>query len=340
MVKLSCEACGGADIIKQGDYFVCQFCGVKYTPSDVKTMLGTVKIDNTDKVKNLYQLARRAKDENNSDNAARYYDMILLDDPTSWEAAFYYTYFKAVGCKINEIESACLSIKNNIITVFNLIKDYIDTSEEQKTAVIEVAKRCQTFATLMFYNAKSYFEEHPSGIRGNDIQNMLDRCYAATTLMYSIGDNINNIFPNNVSLNTIKTSIWKDGIKMHCSLLRYAANASVYRKIIRVFVDKVQAIEPTYKSPNLYGCYVATCIYGSYDCPEVWTLRRYRDFSLAKSWYGRLFIRFYYAVSPVLVKLFGKTKWFRKAFTPCLNRFVHKLRSNGFDDTPYEDKLF
>ena len=25
------------------------------------------------------------------------------------------------------------------------------------------------------------------------------------------------------------------------------------------------------------GCYVATCVYGSYDCPQVWTLRRYRD---------------------------------------------------------------
>ena len=25
------------------------------------------------------------------------------------------------------------------------------------------------------------------------------------------------------------------------------------------------------------GCYVATAVYGSYDCPQVWTLRRYRE---------------------------------------------------------------
>ena len=31
------------------------------------------------------------------------------------------------------------------------------------------------------------------------------------------------------------------------------------------------------------GCYIATCVYGSYDCPEVWTLRRFRDDTLAKS---------------------------------------------------------
>ena len=32
------------------------------------------------------------------------------------------------------------------------------------------------------------------------------------------------------------------------------------------------------------GCYVATSVYGSYDCPEVWTLRRFRDEVLADTW--------------------------------------------------------
>ena len=38
------------------------------------------------------------------------------------------------------------------------------------------------------------------------------------------------------------------------------------------------------------GCYVATAVYGSYDCPQVWTLRRFRDDTLAETWYGRAFI--------------------------------------------------
>ena len=46
------------------------------------------------------------------------------------------------------------------------------------------------------------------------------------------------------------------------------------------------------------GCYIATAVYGSYDCPEVWTLRRYRDNELAKTWYGRAFIHSCYAISP------------------------------------------
>ena len=86
------------------------------------------------------------------------------------------------------------------------------------------------------------------------------------------------------------------------------------------------------------GCYVATCVYGSYDCPEVWTLRRYRDDTLGTSWYGRLFVRVYYAVSPALVKWFGKTKWFKRLWRGKLDRMVAKLQSRGVESTPYNDK--
>ena len=98
-------------------------------------------------------------------------------------------------------------------------------------------------------------------------------------------------------------------------------------------------------SPNMTGgyshsegCYVATCVYGSYDCPEVWTLRRFRDNTLGSTWYGRTFIRLYYAISPTLVKWFGKTKWFKKMWKEKLDRMVEKLNNKGVQCTPYNDK--
>lgn len=90
------------------------------------------------------------------------------------------------------------------------------------------------------------------------------------------------------------------------------------------------------KSKN--GCYVATSVYGSYDCPQVWTLRRYRDNTLAKSVGGRLFIHIYYTVSPIIVALFGKSLWFKKMWKPVLDKKVAKLNKNGVDSTPYIDK--
>lgn len=85
------------------------------------------------------------------------------------------------------------------------------------------------------------------------------------------------------------------------------------------------------------GCYVATCVYGSYDCPPVWTLRRYRDYMLAQNPFGRLFIKIYYATSPIVVKLFGNQNWFHKLFKAPLDRWVEKLNNEGVENTPYND---
>lgn len=88
------------------------------------------------------------------------------------------------------------------------------------------------------------------------------------------------------------------------------------------------------------GCYIATSVYGSYDCPEVCILRRYRDYKLAGTFWGRIFIRVYYSVSPTIVRWAGNTKWFNKIWRYRLDKMVKSLRDKGFDSTPYEDKVY
>ena len=64
---------------------------------------------------------------------------------------------------------------------------------------------------------------------------------------------------------------------------------SEYKKLVKGFDGNTASSK---KSNEIQGgCYIATCVYGSYDCPEVWTLRRYRDYTLDLTWYGRTFIR-------------------------------------------------
>jgi hypothetical protein len=46
------------------------------------------------------------------------------------------------------------------------------------------------------------------------------------------------------------------------------------------------------------GCYVATAVYGTYECPELWILRRFRDQMLSTNMLGRSFIRTYLCVEP------------------------------------------
>ncbi|MBR2377218.1 MAG: hypothetical protein IKA85_05515 [Clostridia bacterium] len=121
----------------------------------------------------------------------------------------------------------------------------------------------------------------------------------------------------------------------------YTTNGRLWDKLRETVHDKLRELNPeneALRPISSGGCYVATCVYGSYDCPEVWTLRRYRDDTLGATWYGRTFIKLYYAISPTLVKWFGKTKWFKKMWKGKLDRMVAKLKYNGVEDTPYKDK--
>lgn len=350
MKQLTCEMCGSTDLLKQDGVFVCQSCGTKYSVEEAKKMMGegtvevqgTVKVDNSDELKNLYQIARRAKNDNNGANAAKYYDMILVKDPTSWEASFYLVYFKAMECKIAEIQSASISISNCIDSVLGLIKNHVKESDEQEKAVNEVALRCMLISEMLYNGAKNHYTGIDLQIRSNYTQEMLNNCCAARDIMYILGDNIDSIFENNINLHQTAVSAWKDGIEKHKGVMTYFAQKETNKQIIIKYVDKIKQYDSTYTAPVINtasgGCYVATAVYGSYDCPQVWTLRRYRDYTLDRTWYGRSFIHTYYAISPTLVKWFGHTSWFKKMWRGKLDKIVNRLQNDGVKGTPYEDK--
>lgn len=100
--------------------------------------------------------------------------------------------------------------------------------------------------------------------------------------------------------------------------------------------DVTSAPKTTASKKN--GCYIATCVYGSYDCSEVWVLRRFRDNTLSNCSCGKAFIKIYYAVSPILVKRFGKYNCFTKPCRSVLDIVVRNLHNKGYENTPYNDK--
>ena len=76
------------------------------------------------------------------------------------------------------------------------------------------------------------------------------------------------------------------------------------------------------------GCYIATSVYDSYNCPEVQILRRFRDNNIAKTWYGRQLIRIYYMVSPKIVCVFRDSLWFKSVSKTLIDKILIKLQNN------------
>jgi len=474
MKQLTCEMCGSTELVKQDGFFVCQTCGTKYSVEEAKKLMveGTVKVDNSDRIKNYLELARTAKDEDDSTTAAKYYALILEEMPNSWEAKFYSTYYAAMECKVKEAYEMCVKMEKLANSVLTAIKTNEPENLHAKY-VIEVADKMNEIS-LMFARGNSdsaakevpdmlilwgdQLEEKFSNI--SDITNKsADFWEAALSLIIdtygtgekAIDDKISQYSekikkyhptyvppkskltyhtsdsPNKLSVTVVKVGhetyesapfvgvpmkVFKQGpdevghIGAEIKLKNIAGNTIKYITVYltpfnsvgdavsctvqghstygisitgpilvgnkwagtcdgmwynnTIVSAKVDHVDVTYEDDSMErytaseltdenaanssnssssgGCYVATCVYGSYDCPQVWTLRRYRDDTLGSTWYGRLFIRTYYAISPTLVKWFGKTNWFKKLWKGKLDRMVAKLQNNGVEDTPYEDK--
>ena len=103
MKALVCEMCQSHDLIKQDGYYVCQHCGTKYTVEEARKLMiegtvdvsgSTVKVDTSEELNNLYEIARRAGNNNDCESAAKYYDKILQKDPNSLGTEIFFLDFK------------------------------------------------------------------------------------------------------------------------------------------------------------------------------------------------------------------------------------------------------
>ena len=344
MKPLTCEMCGSNNIIKQDGLFVCQHCGTKYSVEEARKMMiegtVTVKIDTSDELEKLYQLARRAKDVNDIENAAKYYSMILIKDPRSWEATFYAVYYKIMGDRSVDVYTAYSSVINSIETAFKLIKENIVDKNEQIKVIEEIRLKCIYLPPFLFEIAKNRYNSN----KNTESQNSAVReMIYASMLMYTLGNKIFNEFNNYPECCQSAAYSWKSGVGYHKMAIPFMTSKEQKegnKETIMLYVSRIQEFDPSYEAPNVEtgGCYIATAVYGSYDCPEVWTLRRYRDNTLARSWRGRMLIQLYYALSPTLVRRFGNTRWFKEIWKGKLDYMVSVLNGKGVENTPYKDK--
>jgi len=130
MKALVCEMCGGSNLVKQEGVFVCQNCKTKYSVEEAKRMMiegtvdvsgSTVKVDNTAKLDNLYKIARRAREDANFEQALKYYEQLLTEDPENWEPAFFTSLYSCMNILKNDSPGGSVQIRSGRV---NLTYDY------------------------------------------------------------------------------------------------------------------------------------------------------------------------------------------------------------------------
>ena len=356
MKQMICEMCGSTELVKQDGFFVCQTCGTKYSVEEAKKMMiegtvniqGEVKINRQEEYENYISIAKQNLEFGTWQTGYDACEKALSISPKSCEAwTLKAQYLNRHGNKPGEwVVSAFKSAAEHanaseIKYIYKTVEDILQ-KEINDTGMY---RSTYTYGTLQFDKWCSFIT-NISGFSPEEKNHL----YSTKILVWYKNIYLPEIESRNGSLDVYaakcklaSTAVGKDTTVNE--IWWKNRNVCIYLNELNTnngIPDKYDVYEPnpnvTVNTTQKSGCYVATCVYGSYDCPQVWTLRRYRDDTLGSTWYGRLFIRTYYAISPTLVKWFGKTNWFKKLWKGKLDRMVAKLQSKGVEDTPYEDK--
>lgn len=418
-MAIVCDLCGGSSFVKEGDFYVCQGCGTKYSLEEAKRMM-TSEVSANNKnaenaVLNYMTLGQNAIGAGNLSEAENYANKALevdslnpeawllkgksigwqstLDAPRIDEATnYFHTAIKYASDdkKMVVAEQGYRELCNLYIAMIDLrgqnyslrggtqdnltywtdgsvTKNGIffdQTGDFFRNAIYEYKqKSAQFLVQCSLEGAVNLLIEKPNmdigllpkidgyvmsartAIKGNKDSTNADYgqfCGAALGILAAT-DGIDDT--TEAKIQVIKHRIgFTDGVLRNFN----GTDDSYFREQREKDVKALKELDPNYQetqapattkpASNSGGCYVATAVYGSYDCPEVWTLRRYRDYTLAETWYGRMFVHVYYAISPTLVKWFGDTNWFKDMWRPTLDRMVIRLNNDGVADTPYQDR--
>ena len=362
MKAIVCEMCGSNDLIKIDGQYQCQHCKTKYTVDEARKLLvegkinvtGTVQIDNSNNTETFEKLAFRAYENQQYDQAYEYYSKLLEIDADNWLYVF-----RKGECSSRISSVADFKVDNIVIACKEALKliDENTLEEDIKEVHYKMATEINDVAVYFRKMAGSnYSKNWELQSAAPEYWERVKKCvaceeYALTLLKEYIQTEkrefelYKTILKNSIYwyVEICKIRRYKSGVNQYGPVYANISYRDSLRPPILAKYDQyvlfLRQYDPTYVAPQIVrkgeACYVATCVYGSYDCPEVWVLRRYRDYELYKTWYGKAFVKLYYATSPTIVKLFGKTKWFNKVFKKKLDKKVMKLKAKGYTDIRY-----
>jgi len=152
MKKIVCEMCSSNDVIKDGEFYVCQVCGTKYTVESARSLLkdigtldikGKVEIDSSNQVEDYLSMANNAIELNNTKDAFNFIEKILIIEPKNFNALYlkgkisekiedkFDCFSYALKCVDSQNESALIeNIQKDLLSFYNSKIEYCFSLEK------------------------------------------------------------------------------------------------------------------------------------------------------------------------------------------------------------------
>lgn len=293
--QLKCEMCGSTDLVQQDDgIYVCQYCKARYTVIQVqdkptegdKGIPILKKIDEKEKLENLYALANQALEQQKYEEALSYYRMILEEQKDHWQPVFYTNYlnFLCTGITFDNMASELDALGNGFI---DAVKLFVGTEDFRKQPNI-----IQDFIDKLYKICKEHENNNSAWMKNHykeyNALEYLNRNKNSISVLYALFGNYSDQYLNNK-----KNALfyWKKA----CELTQD-------KKLKKSIIEKIHKYEPKYRPPSIVliglskGCLLFVGIFVSIILGLLLSYKLFGDNGVVYGMIG-LFIFFLYYVN-------------------------------------------
>lgn len=209
------------------------------------------------------------------------------------------------------------------------IREYLDRAiAEGRTIEIEYVKYDGTYSTRKVSNL-SYSDEFGSDyIAGHCHLRDADRTFKISRIRKIDGKSfltMSGISSGKSAYNGKSAYVGQSSTSLSTPSSYSSSSGSAYKQSGYSSSYQPRSTYTSSTPKKSEGCYIATMAYGDYNHPQVMVLRRFRDEMLLSSATGRLFVKFYYWISPKLVRVLSGHERINLAIRHILDFFVDYL---------------
>ena len=196
------------------------------------------------------KLARRAKEEDNTEDAKKYYDMVRTEDPDNVEARFFYSYYRLWDGTKGESFGKYLDFCKTVSTIVRAVQETDAPDEFKKSLLVEIFNSIKGTPISITRIQKDLWQSASDSQKPKYNSQQKESSKVGIEMLYGFGDNIAKAFANDAGFTSIAVDSWKAGVALN----QQYPYCGIDKTLSDKYIEKIKSADPSYTPPKKAGC--------------------------------------------------------------------------------------
>jgi hypothetical protein len=199
---------------------------------------------NNEQIEKYLKLAKQAREENNCEDAKKYYDMIRTEDPNNPEAKCFYPVYRLWDGKKGEWYNNFCDLCNSVPNAVKSIAES-DMIDEEKAVLL--AAYFQELEELPLKCNRVLNDLNSNGSYSSEIRKSAQ---IGMKMLYGFGDLVEQYFSGNAEAMKSAVAAWKAGVFRQ----QQWYGMGLDKTFPETYSTKIKKYDPSYEMPKKAGC--------------------------------------------------------------------------------------